>query len=229
MDSLPHFLNIGTLATWLSVAGFGMVGILVSARPTALDLHPALPPTECLAEDFTLGVDSSPTAPETVTPEPASDWPSPTAMPNLTSLPPLPDIPVTAPATTSSSNITDTPRPSDRANASEPTHRRTPGQPTSAARNGSPGAGSGLSPAARLAAGNMPPPAYPAEARRSGQTGTLLVEFTVDTSGRVISAFAKNPSPWPLLNEEAVKTVRRWQFPPGAVMKLQRPIVFQLR
>ena len=28
---------------------------------------------------------------------------------------------------------------------------------------------------------------------------------------------------------EAVSTVRSWTFPPGAVMKLQRPIVFQLR
>jgi protein TonB len=75
----------------------------------------------------------------------------------------------------------------------------------------------------------MPSPVYPAAARRLGQTGTLLVEFTVDASGRVISAYAKSPSPWPLLNEEAVRTVRRWKFPPGPVMKLQRPIVFQLR
>jgi outer membrane biosynthesis protein TonB len=44
-----------------------------------------------------------------------------------------------------------------------------------------------------------------------------------------ISAYAKSPSPWPLLNAEAVSTVRSWRFPPGGVMKLQRPIVFQLR
>ena len=75
----------------------------------------------------------------------------------------------------------------------------------------------------------MPPPVYPAEARRRGQTGTLLVEFTVDAAGRVIAASAVTPSPWPLLNQEAVSAVRRWTFPPGSVMKLQRPIVFQLR
>jgi TonB family protein len=62
-----------------------------------------------------------------------------------------------------------------------------------------------------------------------GQTGTLVVEFTVDATGRVISAYAKSPSPWALLNQEAVRTVRGWKFPPGAVMTLQRPIVFQLR
>jgi protein TonB len=86
-----------------------------------------------------------------------------------------------------------------------------------------------MSASARLAAGNMPPPSYPSEARRKGQTGTVVIEFTVDTSGRVISADAKSPSPWPQLNQEAVRTVRRWNFPPGGVMKLQRPIVFQLR
>jgi protein TonB len=75
----------------------------------------------------------------------------------------------------------------------------------------------------------MPAPVYPAAARRGGQTGTVLVEFTVDSSGRVISAVAKSPSPWPLLNAEAVRTVRKWRFPPGGIMKLQRPIVFQLR
>jgi protein TonB len=75
----------------------------------------------------------------------------------------------------------------------------------------------------------MPAPSYPAECRRKGQTGTVVVEFTVDSSGRVIAAHAKSESPWPLLNHEAVRTVRRWKFPPGGIMKLQRPIVFQLR
>jgi len=75
----------------------------------------------------------------------------------------------------------------------------------------------------------MPPPDYPAEARRLGQTGTIIVEFTVDAAGRVIAAYAKSPSPWPLLNAAAVHAVRQWHFPPGRVMQLQRPIVFQLR
>ncbi|MEY4570486.1 MAG: hypothetical protein RLZZ398_1925, partial [Verrucomicrobiota bacterium] len=46
---------------------------------------------------------------------------------------------------------------------------------------------------------------------------------------RVISAYPKSSSGWPLLDAEAVRTVRRWTFPAGGVMKLQRPIVFQLR
>jgi protein TonB len=83
--------------------------------------------------------------------------------------------------------------------------------------------------AARYTAGHMPARSYPAEARRQNQTGTVVVEFTVDPSGRVISATAKSPSSWPLLNAEAVRTVLSWSFPAGGVMTLQRPIVFQLR
>jgi protein TonB len=75
----------------------------------------------------------------------------------------------------------------------------------------------------------MPKPSYPAQAKRAGQAGTVVIEFTVDASGRVISAYAKSSSGWPLLDAEAVRTVRRWTFPGGGVMKLQRPIVFQLR
>lgn len=74
----------------------------------------------------------------------------------------------------------------------------------------------------------MPSPAFPAYSRRNNQTGTVVVEFIVDASGNVISAYAKSSSNWPLLDNEAVRTVRRWKFPPGGIMKLERPIVFKL-
>ena len=86
-----------------------------------------------------------------------------------------------------------------------------------------------MSTAARIAAGRMPSPSYPAEARRKGQTGTVVVQFTVDSSGRVTYANAISPSPWPLLNQEAVRTVLRWRFPPGDFISLERPIVFRLK
>ena len=57
----------------------------------------------------------------------------------------------------------------------------------------------------------------------------MLIEFTVGTDGRVLSAYAKDPSRWPLLDNEALDTVRRWTFPPGSVMKLQRQIDFKLK
>ena len=75
----------------------------------------------------------------------------------------------------------------------------------------------------------MPSPQYPPEAKRKNQTGTVTVEFTVDASGHVTSAHALSSSGWPLLDSEAVRAVRRWSFPAGSVITLQRPIVFQLR
>jgi TonB family protein len=82
--------------------------------------------------------------------------------------------------------------------------------------------------AARFAAGHMPERPYPTEARSRNQTGSVVVEFVAGSDGRVISAKVKTPSPWPLLNEEAIRTVLGWSFPAGEVMTLERRIVFQL-
>lgn len=236
MSPFSHALNTGTLAAWLSVAGFGTVGVLMPDWRDAPEPPPATPAvveTQWLEPEILLG-DADPTtdpapAPPAAEVAPPEPLPAPPEMPEAAAPEPLPEIPDLPP-----------PRPvAPVAKATKPAAaapRPSPPRSTAAARPpstaaGAPGtpAGAGLSQTARLAAGRMPSPAYPAEARHKGQTGTVTVEFTVDTSGRVIAAYAKSPSPWPLLNEEAVRTVRRWRFPPGGVMKLQRPIVFQLR
>ena len=232
MHPLLHMLQIGTLATWLSVAGFGLVGVIISQqhRPSPVVGNPD---TQWVSEDFTLGGEPpSPSGPSAATPpaEPLPALPAPPEIPALTEFAPLPEIPdlpapaprKASPAATPSTRSTETPR-----QATSSTSRKS-GTGTSSTRKPA-GSGSGMSSAARLAAGNMSPPSYPAEARRRGQTGTVVVEFTVDGSGRVVSASAKSPSPWPLLNNEAVRTVRRWKFPPGPVTTFQRPIVFRLQ
>ena len=243
MTSLLHSLHIGTLAAWLSVAGFGTVAVVVPNRPIPPISRTPAPETQWISEDFTLGGETSPAATEPTPAIPAPDLtetlPAPPDMPDLTERDPLPDVPesLPAPVPDAPAQSAASPRPSTRADSASPAPRPAArktssssgagsGSPTAAAHTGG---GAGLSNAARLAAGSMPSPDYPAEARRKGQTGTLVVEFTVDTSGRVIAAYAKSPSPWPLLNQEAVRTVRRWKFPPGPVMKLQRSITFQLR
>jgi protein TonB len=237
MNALIHALNIGTLATWLSVAGFGSVGVLLPAwhaRPATAS--PAELETIWIAPDITLGAetpaDSAPAASENSIPETPEILPAPPELPELTDLAPLPDIP-DLPALPQPS-AKPSPQATSRPTAQATTPRRTTAATTrgatgSARPTAASGSNTGASDSSRLAAGRMPAPSYPSEARRKGQTGTVLIEFTVDSSGRVISAYAKSPSPWPLLNEEAVRTVRRWKFPPGGVMKLQRPIVFQLR
>ena len=66
----------------------------------------------------------------------------------------------------------------------------------------------GMSNSARLAAGKMAAPSYPSTARRNGQTGTVMVEFTIAASGRVVATRARSSSGFPLLDNEAVHTVR---------------------
>jgi periplasmic protein TonB len=231
MTAISHAINIGTLALWLSVTAFGTVGILVpvwhseSPKPKALDPAP-------LPQDFILGTeDSSPEATADTPAEnndapPTPELPTPPELPTLPEFQPLPEIPaapaprptaISAPAPAPAAS---TPTQATRQQASKPRASTTSSSTT--------GTGSALSNDARLKAGRMPSPAFPAYSRRNNQTGTVVVEFIVDASGNVISAYAKSSSNWPLLDNEAVRTVRRWRFPPGGIMKLERPIVFKL-
>ena len=241
MQSVFHTLNIGTLATWLSVAGFGTVGVVVpewepvSAPPVAEE-------TQLFDQEFTLGDIATPesggestdTAPPQFTETPPETLPAPPALEPLAEFAPLPDIPDLPPAAAKPTQElpkarSEIARPAAGRSSAASALRSGSSRPTGNPKTGAAVSGGGLSEATRLAAGRMPAPTYPAECRRKGQSGTVVVEFTVDSGGRVISAYAKSASPWPLLNSEAVRTVRSWKFPPGGIMKLQRPIVFQLR
>jgi len=78
--------------------------------------------------------------------------------------------------------------------------------------------------------GRQPAPNYPQHAKQLGQEGLVSVQFVVDESGRVISAEASQSSPWPLLNEAAVRTVReRWRFASGAIRRFEVAIHFRLK
>ena len=78
--------------------------------------------------------------------------------------------------------------------------------------------------------GQQPAPEYPREAIIARQQGTVVVEFILDTDGHVQSAEATSPSPWPLLNQSALRTIQeQWSFPPGRVRRCDVSIVFQLK
>ena len=78
--------------------------------------------------------------------------------------------------------------------------------------------------------GRQPGPQYPPLARRQGQEGVVGVRFTVGENGDVLAAEAISPSPWPMLNREAVRTIRdRWQFRPGAMRLFEVAIRFELQ
>lgn len=77
--------------------------------------------------------------------------------------------------------------------------------------------------------GKQPAPQYPARAMREGQEGSVGVRFSVGEDGRVLAAEASAPSPWPLLNESALRAVReRWRFRPGALRIYEVSIRFEL-
>lgn len=58
-------------------------------------------------------------------------------------------------------------------------------------------------------------PEYPAAAVRSGTTGYVEVEFTVDASGKVESVSVVNAKPARTFESATVKAVKQWLFEPG--------------
>ena len=65
-----------------------------------------------------------------------------------------------------------------------------------------------------LVAISTPQPKYPTEALRSGQSGTVQVEFTVGTNGSVTSARVISANPARVFNNETLSAVKRWRFQP---------------
>ncbi len=78
-----------------------------------------------------------------------------------------------------------------------------------------------------LVAISTPQPKYPNEALRSGQSGTVQVEFTVGTNGSVTSARVVNSNPPRVFNNETLSAVKRWRFQPvGSPVTSRRTISF---
>lgn len=78
-------------------------------------------------------------------------------------------------------------------------------------------------------AGKQPAPEYPLVAQDAGQEGMVSVRFVVAENGRVTAADAVAPSPWPLLNDSALRTIRnRWRFGAGQPRAFEVTIRFVL-
>jgi TonB family protein len=75
-----------------------------------------------------------------------------------------------------------------------------------------------------------PDPDYPEIASREGQEGTVVLRVTIQPDGRVKFAEVAQPSPYQLLDEEAVLTVtRKWRWPawPHGLRVIEQPIRFE--
>jgi periplasmic protein TonB len=258
MSPILYAINIGTLATWLSVAGFGTVGIVIPVTRELLGKEQSADPYKDLESTvFTDGFSSEslPPAQQTETGStgeaeeidvPLTEQetlPTPPEMPDVvetTPLPEIPDMPQPAAKPTETAAPAPTkPRAVPRQNSKAPTRSNLATSPTGGstagkaeakgkAGNGGRNGGSGLSDAQRLASGYKPRPPYPASARSKGHAGTVLVEFVIEENGRVTSAYVKKSSGWPELDQSAVSNMRRWKFSPGKRDKRSIPIIFQL-
>ncbi len=252
MHGMIHVLNVTTLAGWLSAAGLAVVAGWLPDRPP-----PPSPPEQALVAEWVspeieLGEEgglagepgattadgpapgaAEPDAPAAPAPPAvAAALPAPPELAERAALPPLPELPAPAArprAARAGSGAVGAPR-----RAARPAGTGAAGLPGVAAtgRGGGGGGGGGgeaMSREARLAAGQKPQPAYPEEARRRNQEGSVTVAFTVGADGSVISARVERPSRWPLLDAAAVRGIRRWRFPAGPVMELRQQVTFRLR
>jgi protein TonB len=256
MSSLLYALNIGTLATWLTVAGASAVAAVVHVNErlplldenrreeTELSVTPlamgSAPPAEAAAED---AAEEAPAEPQEVEPAALAELPETPempALPDLSELEPLPEIPempvapapaevrreaapkvaVRAAAASSSS----TKRAAGQRQTASAASGRGSGQGNGSAR----GAGSSAVGSNRWLGLRKASPVYPAAAKRQGQQGRVLVQFTVDERGNVVDARVTGPSPYPLLNQEALRTIRRFKAKPGVRATTSQPIIFQL-
>jgi protein TonB len=78
--------------------------------------------------------------------------------------------------------------------------------------------------------GSFPDPHYPAAALRNHYQGTAVIEFVVDASGKLVSVKLQKSSGIPVLDEEALDTVKtRWHFAPGKPGYFYKPFTFQLQ
>jgi len=77
--------------------------------------------------------------------------------------------------------------------------------------------------------GKQPAPEYPRTALRQGHEGNVVVRIHVGEDGSVLAAQLVSPSPWPLLNDAALKVVRqRWHFRAGPPRTYDAPIRFEI-
>ncbi|MEZ6015294.1 MAG: energy transducer TonB [Planctomycetota bacterium] len=58
-------------------------------------------------------------------------------------------------------------------------------------------------------------PSYPRRARAARMEGTTEVEVTVGAAGKVEQAVVSKSSGHPLLDDEALRAVKRWRFTPA--------------
>lgn len=261
MSPIIYALNIGTFATWLTVAGASTVACVIRISDRLPDLismgelldanvaaevdlgdmsqgsAPPADPTEQITDEETVPEEQ---VAEAELPEVPEELPEIPEVEELEPLPEIPDFPEPAPEKPAVTKPVATPKPKVVARNTGKTKESTPGA-RKAYSNGQSGAGtgtgsgtatgSGSSPmgSARFAGGRFPTPNYPSEARRSGIQGRVVVVFSVDERGNVVSASVRSSSGNSSLDEAALSSVRRAKFAAGGRATATKPVLFRLK
>ena len=82
--------------------------------------------------------------------------------------------------------------------------------------------------------GNNPAPIYPVEARKMGQQGIVILSVLVNAGGTVETLGVKDGSGHVLLDQAAMRAVKRWHFKPATVAgipvssQVEVPVEFHL-
>lgn len=214
-------LQVTTLVLWLGCLTVGALGLIWKyPRPAA----PAKVPPPIMAEVLHVELTNDPLPPPDVSPAGSATPPPLLEMPAAPSAPTLAAVAEPSAAVAFALPVDGPTRvvPLSDAGYSRSAAPAESTAPTSATGVQSLTYGQGE--------GKQPAPRYPARARNAGQEGTVVVRFSVGENGRVLAATAATPSPWPLLNDEAVRTVRElWRFRPGGVRLFEVAIHFSLQ
>lgn len=235
MSSFVHALNIATLATWLSVSAAGTIAwaLVDSGRRPIIEQAASGAAFEGpdLSLEAAVGVARKAETPVMTSVPPGAEEQAFESVeipeiPEVMDLPPLPEIPefpVVDKALASSSQA----RPPASARSPQKQVASTSGSSEKGGASSS-GSRTGSSNASRWVGGGIPKPAYPRAAKLAGQEGRVVVFFTVDEQGNVVSASVTGPCPFPLLNEEARRAVLRGKFQPGPRASQHQTVLFQL-
>ncbi|HTS17957.1 MAG TPA: TonB family protein [Verrucomicrobiae bacterium] len=220
-DSIAHIgmepvegtslMEVLTFVTWTFCLAVGLLGfVLHYSRPP----RPVKQPEPVKMEKLFVQLSKQPAVPLESMRPPGSAGPSPSAPSDEMAPPP---IPVAEPSPAIAFAL-----PVEGATRVVPFNQATyarPARPSPVVQHLTYGVGEGQQPA----------PEYPAEAIAQHQEGSVVVRFVVGENGMVTSAEAAQPCPWPLLNESAVRTIRRlWRFTAGNVREYEISIHFQL-
>jgi len=229
-----------TLVLWVGCLVIGLLGLsLAYQRPRPIiRVAAAIPMVEMIEVEvanlpLSLPAPSPGQAVATTPTRPARSIPAPPPSPAPIEIPPAPLFlavaapPLTAPPRAPAAAIA-FPVPIEAPDRSaSPTPSGNSGPATPAAAFAPPLAAQSL--AFGEGEGRQPAPEYPPAAVRGGQEGAVRVGFGVDVRGRVVDAAVVVPSPWPLLNQAALRTVRdRWRFHPGGVRCYEVSIHFHI-